>query len=183
MSQKTHFKVKRFFFNSLIRVCTLTQKCMLLNTQRTPYLSPIAAIYTKHHIMDIPIFFLSVKSQLFICVFVTEFKLHSWKWASLYLHNIYLGTKFRNRNLNIPILSEVFLLLVTSSLEVLIYRVILPDNNRFSLPCWDLQEVGGTLSGFGLWSPEVTMSQFGDIFSSAPRAWFSGMGFKITGCL
>ena len=26
-----------------------------MNTQRTPYLSSIAAIYTKHHIMDIPI--------------------------------------------------------------------------------------------------------------------------------
>lgn len=34
----------------------------------------------------------------------------------------------------------------------------------------DLQEVGGTLSGFGLWSPEVTVSQIGNVFSSAPRA-------------
>jgi len=37
-----------------------------------------------------------------------------------------------------------------SSLEVLIYRVILPDNNRFSLFCWGLQEAGGLLSGLGL---------------------------------
>lgn len=42
------------------------------------------------------------------------------------------------------------LLLVTPhpSQEVFIYRALLSDNNRFSLPCWDLQEVG-------LLSPEV----------------------------
>ena len=49
------FKLKDSFFNSLIWICTLTQKYMIMNTQRTPCLSPIAAIYTKPHIMDIPI--------------------------------------------------------------------------------------------------------------------------------
>ena len=49
------FKLKDSFFNSLIWICTLTQKYMIMNIQRTPCLSPIAAIYTKSHIMDIPI--------------------------------------------------------------------------------------------------------------------------------
>lgn len=57
--------------------------------------------------------------------------------------------------MDIAVLSKFLLLLVTPppSLEVLIYGVLLP--NKFSLPCWDLQEVGGTLSGLGLWSLEI----------------------------
>lgn len=82
---------------------------MLLNTQKIPDRTPIAAIYTKHYIMD-------------------RMMLSKVPFAVGNPH---------------------------PSQEVFIYRALLSDNNRFSLPCWYLQEVGGTLSGFGLWSPEV----------------------------